>query len=416
MDDTPIDKTQNTDITLVILRTLLICANDPVRRAMAGVLSRIPELEVARVLTEYPSADELLRTIRARGVNLLLLDVNDFNRAKILATAVDDLTPGLPIITFGDQDGPDLLPRLMHFGVRDHLTLPLVEMTLTEAVHSARQRLQTHPMASTRLSDLYTFLPAKPGVGTTTIAVSTSCALAEELGARTLLLDCDLSAGVIQFLLKLGHSASLVDAVTHAGNLDEDLWSQMVGHAGKLEVLHAGRLDPPPTLELGSLVQVLSAARAQYEVICADLPSSLDAFSLSLMRESRRIFLVTTPEVAPLYLAASRLRRLTELGLGDRVSLLLNRKASSKLGDSEVAAMMGIPIAYTFSNDYGGVQRSILEAGPVAHKTDLGNSILELSHALAPHLQPPSPPQMHRKFLEFFHIPHINEEELAMRD
>ena len=303
----------------------------------------------------------------------------------------------------------------MHMGVRDHLTLPVSAAALAEAIESARRRLETHPLARIKLSDLYTFLPAKPGVGTTTIGLSTSCALAEEVGARTLLLDCDLAAGAIQFLLKLGPSASFVDAVNHAGNLDEDLWSQMVGHWGKLEVLHAGRLDPPPALDLDGLQRVLTAARAQYEVICADLPSSMDEFSVALMRESRRIFLVTTPEVVPLYLAASRLRRLKELGLGERVSLLLNRKFSSKLGDDQVSAMVGLPVMYRFSNDYKGVQSSILEAAPVAPETDLGHSILNLAHALAPHLQTkPAHPQ--RKFLEFFHVQHAGEETLAMRD
>ena len=398
-----------------MLRTLLICANDQVRGEIAAFLSRIPELELARELTEYPSADELLRIIRVRGVNVLLLDVSDFARARVLASAVDDLMPGLPIVTFGGQNALELLPLLMHVGVRDHLSAPVAGPALADALESARRRLQTHPMAKLRLSDLYTFLPAKPGVGATTIALSSSCALAEEIGARTLLLDCDLAAGPIQFLLKLGQSASVVDAVSHAGSLDEDLWSQMMGHWGKLEVLHAGRLDPPPAMDLDGLQRVLSVARAQYEVICVDLASSMDEFSVALMKESRRIFLVSTPEVVPLYMAASRLRRLTELGLEDRVSLLLNRKVRSKLGDDEVKALVGLPITYRFSNDYLGVQSSILNASPVANDTDLGQSILNLAHSLAPHLEMPAI-HPHRKFLEFFHISHPGEGTLAMRD
>lgn len=232
---------------------------------MAASLSRIPELELVRELAKHPSPDELMRTIRVRGVNLVLLDVDSFERAKVLTACIDDAMPGFPIITFGSQDGLDLLPRLMHLGVRDHLQLPVQTTALTDAVESARRRLQAHPLARVKLSDLYTFLPAKPGVGTTTIVLSTSCALAEEIGARTLLLDCDLSAGAIQFLLKLGQSASIVDAVSHGGSLDEDLWSQMVGHYGRLEVLHAGRLDPPTEMDMEGLQRVLTAARAQYE-------------------------------------------------------------------------------------------------------------------------------------------------------
>ena len=66
-----------------------------------------------------------------------------------------------------------------------------------------------------------------------------------------------------------------MDALAHASNLDEDLWSQMVGRWHKLDVLHAGELAPAPTVDLPGLQSVLSLARSQYEVICADLPSSM---------------------------------------------------------------------------------------------------------------------------------------------
>ena len=68
----------------------------------------------------------------------------------------------------------------MHLGVREHLNFPLDASVLANAIDSARRRLVTHPMAAARQSDLYTFLPAKPGVGTSTIAVSASHALAED--------------------------------------------------------------------------------------------------------------------------------------------------------------------------------------------------------------------------------------------
>jgi Flp pilus assembly CpaE family ATPase len=409
----------DSDKTIKMLRVLLICDDDQIRREIAASLSRIPELKLARELKGHPSTDELLRIMRVRGVNLLLLEVSDFERTRVLAAAADDLVPGLPIVTFGGRDAVELLPRLMHMGVRDHLSVPVEGPALTEAVESARRRLLTHPLAGIKLSDLYTFLPAWPGVGATTIALSASCALAEEMGARTLLLDCDLAAGAIQFLLKLGNSASILDAVSHAGNLDEDLWSQMMGHWGTLEVLHAGRLDPPPQIDLEGLRRVLAAARAQYEVICADLASSMDEFSVALMKESRRIFLVTTPEVVPLHLAAARLRRLKELGLEERVNLLLSRKGRSEFKDDQVEAMVGAPVAYRFSNDYEGVQKSVLDAAPVEQNTDLGQSILNLAHSLAPHLDAKDAerkPAHPRRFLEFFHVSRPGEQTLAMRD
>src|SRR5438552_2854362 len=109
---------------------------------------------------------------------------------------------------------------------------------------------------------------------------------------------------------------------------------------------------------------------------------------MALLRDSRRIFLVTTPEVAPAPLARVRMRRLTELGLNERVSLLLNRKVRSEVTDSDVEKAVGIPVSHSFSNDYQGVQNAVLRASPVLQGSKLGECILSLVHSLAPHREP----------------------------
>ena len=400
-----------------MIRALLICSDASRGREVTAALGRLPAFELVRALDDYPSPTDLLRLVGIRKINLVILDVGQvdtgqFSSVKVLAAALDNLTPGFPIITLGDPDSLRLLPELMHLGIRDHLTPPFDATALAEAVGAARQRMEAHPLPTVRAAELYAFLPAKPGVGTTTIAMSASCAAAENLGFRTLLLDCDLAAGPVRFLLKLGNSASLVDAVSHAGNLDADLWGQMIGKWGKLEVLHAGRLDPPPIPDLDGLQRVLSMARDQYEVICADLASSIDPFSVAVMRESRKIFLVTTPEIVPLYLAASRLRRLAELGLEDRVNLLLNRKTTRGLSDNDVADAVGIPVSRTFSNEYTTVRDSILGAAPVSQDSPLGRSILDLARSFTASPEP-KPAKRGGKFLEFFHISHAGEHHLV---
>jgi pilus assembly protein CpaE len=400
-----------------MLRSILISPDGAQSRELAAILLDTPEVEVVRTLSAYPAVDDLLRIIRVRGVDLMFLCVDDFSRAEILATCVDDLKPGLPIITVGGHSDPELAHKLMRLGIREHLTSPIDRQVLATAIDSVRRRMKKMPATVLRLADLYTFLPAKPGAGASTIAVNTSHALADDLGARTLLLDCHLAAGTIKFLLKLGNSASIVDAIGRADNLDEDMWCQMMGKWGKLDVLHAGRLDSPVNIDLPGLHRVLAMARSQYEVICADLASSLDPFSLDMMRESRRIFLVTTPEVLPLHLAGERVRCLSEQGLGDRISLLLNRKDSLResLADGEVARLVGMPVAYTFTNDYVSVQNSILKGSAISYPSDLGRSIQELAHSLVPHLEPKENPRR-RKFLEFFHVPRLREADGVWHD
>lgn len=400
-----------------MLRSILISPDEPLNLELATTLAELPDVEVSRVFSSYPALEDLLRTIRVRKPDFLFLCVEDLSQVGTLAAQLDDLMPDFPVVALGRHLEADVMPKLMHLGIREYLTSPIERTSLARVIAAVQRLIQKHPLRPASLGDLYTFLPAKPGVGCSTIAASTSCALAEELGARTLLADCDIAAGPIKFLLKLGSSASIVDALAHAPNLDEDLWSQMVGRWHKLDVLHAGELAPPPNIDLLSLQSVLSMARSQYEVICADLASSMDPFSIALMRESHRIFLVTTPEMVPLHFAAERVRALKKLGLDERVSLLLNRKTGRKggLSDAEVARLVGLPITVTFSNDYDGVGRSILEASPVSRDTSLGQSILNLAHSLVPHLQPKESSKQ-RKFLEFFHVARVEEAQEAWKD
>lgn len=400
-----------------MLRALLISPESTRSRELIAALAKVPEVELARALSEYPSENDLLRTIRVRKADLLILDLERLAQAKALASALDKLIPGFPVITIGGRDSVKLLQDLMHLGIRDHLTPPFAGQALADALDIARRRLEINPVARVREADIYSFLPAKPGVGTSTIAVSASCAASENLDLKTLLLDCDLAAGAIKFLLKLGNTASMIDAVSHAGSLDEDLWSQMIGKWEKLEVLHAGLLEPPPEVDMMGLQKVLAMARNQYEVICADLASSIDPFSTAVMRESRRIFLVTTPELVPLHLASARVRRLNELGLEDRLELLLNRKTGSGLSDEAVADAVGIPVSHSFPNEYVAVSNAIMDASPVAQHSPLGRSILDLARSLAPRAGS-APLSGGRRFLEFFHIAHQDgsSDRAAWRD
>lgn len=400
------------------MRTVIVVPDEALHLDLVAALAGFPEIEIVRQASAYPEPGDFVRIIRARKPDFVFVSTEDFPRFQGLAAIIDDRMPGLPVIAVVRETNPvELIPKLMRLGVRDLLTAPITHENLGETIASVARQLAKRPSPVVKLGDLYAFFPAKPGVGSSTITVSTSCALADELRVRTLLLDCDLMAGVTKFLLKLGNSSSIVNALEHADSLEEDLWSQMVGHWDGLEVLHAGELAPPATLTAASLEVVLGFARAQYDTICADLASSLDPFTVQIMHEARRIFLVTTPELVPLYLAADRVRHLKELGLADKVSLLLNRKnpAHRGLSDGEVAQLAGLPIAYQFCNDYSGVQGAILDGSPVPHRSGLGQSIMALARSIAPSARHDAPPPQ-RRFLEFFHVPSARDHETIWRD
>ena len=76
------------------------------------------------------------------------------------------------------------------------------------------------------------------------------------------------------------------------------------------------------------------------------------------------------------------------------------------MSDKDVESLVGMPVAYSFSNDYGAVQGAIMQGSAIPHKSDLGESIVNLARSLAPEgEQKAQVPASKRKFIEFFHVP-----------
>ena len=196
-----------------MFRSILIGPDDPPSGEMAKAIAAFPDVTVAHVFEAYPAPDDLLQSVRVHKPDFLFLSVQDFVQVEVLVRRLDALMPGFPVLAFGGHLEADAIRKLMRMGVREYLPSPIKRPDLAVVLDDTRRYLKLHPPPPGRVSDLYTFLPAKPGVGTSTIAVSTSCALANELGAHTLLLDCDFDAGTIKFLLKLENTASLLDAI-----------------------------------------------------------------------------------------------------------------------------------------------------------------------------------------------------------
>jgi pilus assembly protein CpaE len=273
---------------------------------------------------------------------------------------------------------------------------------LAGVVERAAAALDRSPVNIAVTDEVITILPAKPGVGCSTVALNASVALADDPSARVLLADFDLNCGMIAFMLRLEAEHSLVDAAEHAAHLDEDLWPKLVSKAGALDVLPAGPMRPGFRIEPPAMRYLLDFARRNYSVVCADLSGLMERFSVELMQESKRIFLVTTAELPALHLARQKLDYLRSLDLEGRVSLVLNRAQKGALVSSaEIEKIIGLPVAIEVPNDYRGVHKALSEAKPVNARSELGRSYVELARRI---LSKQPEPKRERRFVDYFTI------------
>lgn len=383
-----------------MLRVAIVCPD----QELASRLERaVLETRVAAVvlnLNRYPDAVELERLLAAHTVEAVLLSYESPQRFAVVANWLEKKGSGLPMAAVVNACDPGTLLELMRAGVREVLTAPFNADQLREALGRIQKLVDSRAQAIERL---YSFVPAKPGVGASTVALNTAVALVRIPDTSVLLMDFDLNSGIIGFLLKLTPRYSVVDAVEHAERLDQDMWAKLVWPVGALDVLPTARLDPGLRLDLEKLPYLLAFARRFYKVICVDHSGMLEKYSLELLRESGRIFLVTTPEVPALHLGAEKLRFLSGLDLANRVEIVLNRAHSrSLLSREQIEDMLGAAVRMSIPNDYPAVHQSIMAGKPVSEDSRLGKQFQELARSLL-ELSAVSLGKK-RKFFEYFSL------------
>lgn len=360
-------------------RVIVICPEQELLSEVDRLLTECKGVRVERKLAEYPDRGQLTRILRTADPDVIFLSGHDPDAMEAATRCIVEASPGAPVILIDRNGSKDTLVRAMRIGIRECVPYPLrledLQGTLTRSMEWRAANSSKSPV--TKL--VYSFLPAKPGVGATTLAVQSALAAARMGEGRSFLLDADLSSGMVRFLLKLGNSHSFRDAMDHAEELDETVWPQLISQHKSLDCLHAGDIDPHYVIDLQRLEAVLEFTRRLYESVMIDLPGRLERYEMELMTSSKRVLLVTTPEIASLHMAKAKYNYLKDSNLGDQVTLIINRHEKSCLTKDEIAKLVGIPAQFTMGNDYAGVQKSLVHGGAVETGSLLGRQITQLA-------------------------------------
>lgn len=367
---------------MTLLRAVVCCADEHLATEMVRALSQVPSVSLRHLIPRRVDSRDLTDLLGTGQADLLLLAPESVDGLEEFLKSLGEAVGPVAVLVFGQHEDPNLLLRLMRLGVRDYLAAPFDPLVLRDAVQrlygAARPRGGVREQAA-----LYSFLPAKAGSGTTTVAVNACMAAARLKRGGVLLADLDLNSGLICFQLKLGVDRSLLEAVEHAPHLDADLWAQLVHRHDHLDVLPSGGTNPNVRISSEPLHQLLTFASNQYQVIGADLSGNLERYSLEVMARSRRIYLVCTPELPSLHLAQRKYQFLLQHDLGGQVELLVNRfQKRSLLTLDEIERLVGLKVTQTFPNDYQGVHHALVLGQSIKPRTALGHEFERLARAM----------------------------------
>lgn len=398
-----------------MLRGMIICPDAELNQRLEALLNELGFVTVTRTLERYPSSLELLRFVRAHAPHVIFVSTESTGKAIEIAREVEKNTPGIQIVATSRFCDPQILLEVMRAGIREFVSLPFDRQAVLDTLRRISDAIEQKPPAILATNQVFTFLPSKAGVGTSTIALNTAVAMSRLANAAVLLSDFDLNSGMLRFMLKLENTYSVTDAAEHSLEMDENMWPTMVTTLEKLDVLHAGKLNPDFRIEPTQIRHLMEFMRRNYSALCFDLSGNLERYSLEIMHESKRIFLVCTPEIPSLHLAREKLVYLKQLDLADRVSVLLNRCQKRPLiTPTQIEELVGAPVYMTFPNDYQGVQRALTAGRWVESNTELGKQFNTLVQSMFD-TKGPAPVETKKRFIEFFSVPGVSSTSIVKK-
>jgi pilus assembly protein CpaE len=282
-------------------KSILICPDKGMVAELMPMLAYGLPLAPIHDITTYPNRRQLADLAKSFEPKLFFLDfASAVDQAMATLTDINAVLPGVTVIALLAGNNPDLILNCLRQGAGDFLIRPFTTDQIDSAVEKLARQIPgrlAHPMRGGRVIAV---MPARGGCGATTMA----CNLAHQskrLGVkRTLLCDFDALTGTVSFVLKLKSGYSFADVLHRQGNLDQDLWKQMIVQQPQgLDIL----LSPENTIEyandLPSAAPILEFARSQYDVLVLDCGGSFETWNLSIANACDELLLVTTNEPGP---------------------------------------------------------------------------------------------------------------------
>jgi pilus assembly protein CpaE len=254
---------------------------------------------------------------------------------------------GTKVMIIGHSNDVRLYRELLKRGVSEYLVAPIDVMTIITAISGIYREAGTE-----KLGQVYAFIGAKGGVGSSTIAHNVAWTMARMFGSDVILADLDLPFGTAGLDFNLDPAQGIAEAVYGADRLDEVLLDRLLAKCeDHLSLLAApAALDKPYDFGETAFDQVLEIVQSNVPTVVLDLPHLWSAWVRKTLIAADEVVVTAIPDLANLRNAKAVIDLLKQARPNDAPpKLILNQVGVPKRPeikpDDFAAALQLTPIA-----------------------------------------------------------------------
>src|SRR6516225_8033537 len=242
-------------------------------------------------------AKAIQRLSEERSPHLLLVDISGVDLAlSQIHMLAEVCEPGTNVIALGDQNDVALYRDLIEAGVSNYIVKPLTRELLTKTLApKTNSSGEIAKASSLKLGKMVSFIGARGGVGTTTMAANLAWYLANRQSRRVALVDLDLQHGDCHLLFNVPTTPGFRDVLANPLRVDPLLLERiMTQHGERLFVLSGEEpIQDHVQFTPDAIDMLFTVLRSQFHYVIADVPRiPIPAYRRAFEIAARRVIVV----------------------------------------------------------------------------------------------------------------------------
>jgi pilus assembly protein CpaE len=258
---------------------------------------RMSRAHVSIQLGGIPAAVQFYQT--QPTPNVLVVETHS-GRDQVMAelgTLAHVCGPNTKVVVIGHVNDVLLYRDLMKAGISDYIVAPISPVGFTDSIANLY-----HDPKSSPLGRIVSFVGAKGGVGSSTIAHNVAWATSHHRNIDTIITDLDLAFGTAALNFNQDGSGGILEALGSPDRVDSTLVERLMTKLGdKLSLLNGpANVERDYVIESHAIESILNTVRGSAPLIVVDVPNMWAPWIKHTLLNSDEIIITATPELPSL--------------------------------------------------------------------------------------------------------------------